>query len=365
MAVAVLPEPEGPAAIKGSAPLWSAVEGLLDRAPGLDDLRAHRLHLLGAGRLRALGKPVPRELADEERDSGTIGLLAPLVLAAVRSACAGTLVVMKGPELAARYPDPASRPYADLDVLVADAGAAHRALRAAGFREVGDPRRYEGIHHLRPLVLPELPLPVEIHTRPKWVAWDPGPEPGSLLRGAVPGRSGVDGVSTLAPAHHALVVAAHSWAHEPLRTALDLVDVAALAEEADPAEVSALAAAWGLERVWRTTTETASALLYGTPPPAAARTWARGVLALRERTVFEAHAERWLSLFSARPAPRALPAMLAAMARDLRRDAGDSWVRKARRSTRAVVNAKRPRSHHHDVLDRIGAASDRWGEDGP
>ena len=48
------------------------------------------------------------------------------------------LILMKGPEAAARYPDPALRPFCDLDFLVDDPAAAHRALMAAGFVEVGD-----------------------------------------------------------------------------------------------------------------------------------------------------------------------------------------------------------------------------------
>src|SRR4051812_20518114 len=143
------------------AALWAAVDRLVDRAPRVEDLRAHRLHLLAARRLAILGEPLPDGLAEDRRAQVTKSLIAPLLLAAVREACDGEIVVLKGPEIAARYPDPATRPFNDLDLLVEDAAQVHRALKAAGFYEIGNPRLYENIHHLRPLLLPDLPIPIE------------------------------------------------------------------------------------------------------------------------------------------------------------------------------------------------------------
>jgi hypothetical protein len=346
----------------GHARLWQAVDELVDRAASLDALRAHGLQLLAARRLRTLGEPVPAPLVDDERGSAAIGLLAPLVLAAARDAYAGTLLLVKGPEVAAAYAQPSTRPFTDLDLVVTDAPAAHRALRRAGFVEVGDPRLYEGIHHLRPLALPEIPLPVELHARPKWIPWHPGPDAAALVGAGVPGSSGVAGILALPAAHHALLLAAHSWAHEPLRRVLDLVDVAAVASFADPDELLRRAEEWGLAGVWRTTERTIAALFAGGRAPVAARVWGRSVLAVRERTVLEAHLESWLSPFAALPLPRAASVMLGALAADVRRDHGDSWRRKLRRSRHAVANAFRPRSYHDRVLDELGAKAALRGE---
>ena len=59
--------------------LWAAVDRLLDSAPGLEDLRVHRLQLLAARRWGALGRPVPRELVEEMHWAGVVALTTPLV----------------------------------------------------------------------------------------------------------------------------------------------------------------------------------------------------------------------------------------------------------------------------------------------
>ena len=87
------------------------------------------------------------------------------------------------------------------------------ALCATGFVEVGNLELFKDIHHQRPLWLPGFPLTVELHHEPKWperLGSAPGRE---LLDAAIPSGSGVEGISTLPAAHHALALAAHSWAH--------------------------------------------------------------------------------------------------------------------------------------------------------
>ena len=66
----------------------------------------------------------------------------------MRAAYDGTLALMKGPEVAAHYPDPRLRTYCDLDFLVDSPEPAHRALLSAGFVEVGDPAHYHGALHI-------------------------------------------------------------------------------------------------------------------------------------------------------------------------------------------------------------------------
>ena len=111
---------------------------------------------------------------------------------------------------------------------------------------------------------------------------------------------------------HALLVAAHSWAHEPFRRALDLVDVSALSLGADDQMLASLARCWGIERMWDATTRVSAAMLgHGFAPPAV-RPWARNVLRLEERTVFQVHLTRWLSPYAARSPVAALHSSAAA-----------------------------------------------------
>ena len=122
----------------GPAPeILESVERLADRSPTSSALRAHGLHLFAARRLRMLGQPPPDELLTEEHVSAMRALAVPLVLERVRAAYDGQLILMKGPEVAALYPDPALRPFSDLDILADDPHAAQDALVASGFAAAG------------------------------------------------------------------------------------------------------------------------------------------------------------------------------------------------------------------------------------
>ena len=332
-----------------TASLWETVDRLVDRADSVDDLRAHGLQLLALQRWRADGRAIPDELRDEERLAAVRVLVARALLERVRAACNGPLVLMKGPAVAARYPDPALRPFADVDVLVPDAAAVQRALLDAGFVELDDPEPYGTKYHRPPLALPGLPLALEVHARPKWVN---GVEPPTdeLLRTAVPSSLGVAGVLEPAPAHHALLLAAHSWAHEPLRRALDLVDVAVLIEGVDRAEIRALARAFGLARVWRATEGAAEALLDGRRRTWPLLVWARHLPSVRERTMLETHLTRWLGELSAHPRRSALVVVCRTLRRELRPRAGESVGAKLRRGWLVVRNARLARSRHERQL---------------
>ena len=212
--------------------IWEGVDRLIDRAPTLADLRSHRIELLAARRWRALGRAVPDEFVELERRSALHRLVVPRLLERVRGAYDGPMIVHKGPEVAAHYPDPILRDFGDVDLIVPNAEEVQRALIAAGFEEIGDPALYLDIHHLRPLRWPELPLHVEIHARPKWVDSLAAPPVEELFAVAVPSTT-IDGVEAFPPEHHALLLAVHSWAHEPLRRLRDVIDIAAVAAGAD------------------------------------------------------------------------------------------------------------------------------------
>jgi Uncharacterised nucleotidyltransferase len=328
--------------------MWAAAEALALRAAGVRELRVHRLQLIARRALRARGEPVPPELAPEALWNASAALAVPVLLARVRAACDGPLVLMKGPEVGARYPDAALRPCKDLDLLVEHPARAQRALLEAGFVLTGDPALYRGIHHLRPLALPGLPLTIEVHSRPKWPDRLLGPPAAEVIEAAVPSATGVAGLLAPAPAHHAVMLAAHAWAHEPLASAGRLLDVAALAVEADRGELDAVARRWGCRRVWRVSWAAAEALFCGAPAPPALSVWARHLAAARERTVLESHV--------ARLAGQPLSGVGAAVVRSAGRGPGEPWSRKLTRARMALGNAFVARSEHENrMTERSGA----------
>jgi Uncharacterised nucleotidyltransferase len=332
--------------------LWASVDRLVDRTPTTADVRSHRLEPLAARRLRVSGRDVPEELLAEERSAAVGTLAAPVLLERVRAACDGPLLLFKGPEAAARYPDPALRQFKDLDLLVPDADAVQQALIAAGFQPIGEPSLYVGIHHLRPLALRGFPLAIEVHSQPKWPANLRPPSTEELYASAGPTILGVRGMLAPSPAHHALLLAGHSWAHEPLRRLRDLVDIAAMIQGLDHFELSRLAMAWKVERLWATTVAAIAALFYKGRFPLALRLWARNLLKARERTVLENHLERILSNFWILPAPDALGELVSILAQEVRPAPGEGWADKRSRSGRALRNALRRRSEHEAALGR-------------
>ncbi len=143
---------------------------------------------------------------------------------------------------------------------------------------------------------PGLPVPIELHRHPKWPARMAPPRPAELFEAARP-EPGLEGALALPPAHHALVLAAHAWAHSPLESVRDLIDVAAAAERADGAELAALARRWGMGRVLGATLAAADALLRRGPRPLALRSWARSLAEVRPRRRSEHRLARAVGVF--------------------------------------------------------------------
>lgn len=337
-------------AARGAA-LWASVDALVDRAPSDEDVESHRIEILAARRRRSLGLPVPDAFLRAEKLAALSHLTAPLVFDRVRAAYGGPLIVLKGPETAALYPDPTLRGFGDLDLLVEDAEGVHATLVAAGFVEVGDPAIYRDIHHLRPLARERLPLTVEVHSRPKWIDDRGGPSAAELFAAAHPSTA-LAGALALPPEHHAVLLAVHSWAHEPLRRLRDLVDVAAALAAADPARTAAVAEEWGVGRLWRVTAAAADAVFFGAPDPWALRLWALNLRRVRERTVLEQHVQRWTSDFSALPFSSAARRVPRTFASEVFPEGDEGWRAKLARTALAVRDAFRRRSYHHRALDR-------------
>jgi hypothetical protein len=339
--------------------MWTAVDAVLDELvdAGLerraDVLRDHRVHLLAARRAQARGIAVPSMLQDAQRLAAIVAVSVPRVLERVRAACDGPVLLIKGAEVAARYPDPLSRPYIDVDLLTPDAHAAQRALVAAGFGALG---AADSAHHLAPLHLPGLPVRVEVHAALHWPDGLAAPPVAELLDTSVPSALGVEGIAAPAPAHHAVLLAAHAWTDRPLGRLGRLVDVEALSLEAGAAELDALARAWGCARLWRATRRAAESVLLGRRATLPLRVWARHLPEVRSRTVLGVHLERWLAPASAFPAHQVVARAASAVAHDMRPHPGEGWGTKATRVRRAVAHADRPESEH---LAALGPRSER------
>jgi Uncharacterised nucleotidyltransferase len=330
--------------------IWVEVDRLVDRAPRVDDLIAHKLHLFAARRWHAEARTVPASIVAAQRASALSLLATQPLLERIRRAHDGPLIVFKGPEVAARYPDPLVRFYSDIDLLAAEPAAAHADLIAAGAVPVGDPELYVDIHHLRPLAWSDVPLAVEIHTTPKWVDGLPVPAVADIFAAAVDAKVGADGYLAPAPAQHAVLLAAHSWAHEPFRCLRDLVDVAVIASEVSPLETKNVAQHWEAGDLWRATEEVMDALFVGGAQPLALRTWAKNLSHVRGRTVLEEHLERWASDFWVLPRRTALRRLPATALREVTPRPGEKWSDKLRRSALAIRNAARRRMDHDDAL---------------
>lgn len=345
-----------------SPSVWRRVDELIDVAPGLPALRAHRIQLLAGRRWRELGREVPDDLRTAERLAAVRDAIAPDLLARVRAATDQPVVLLKGPEIARRYPSAALRQYIDLDLLAPDADRLQAELLAAGFEPTEDPAwafrhsddadLFADKHHCHPLRWAGWPMRLEIHRRPSWPAWLSQPPVAELFDRAVPSQA--DGILTLPPAPHALVLAAHLWVSNPFARLRDVLDIALLLPETDPGEVEGLAQAWGLGRLWATTQAVVQSVLLGGRTSSAERLWARHLAAAREQTVIEVHVTRWASPFWALPLRRAVPVAAANAMSDIRPAVDEPWRSKARRSLHTLGNLGAAKSRHEDELGREG-----------
>jgi len=345
--------------------LWEGVDRLLEKlTPEL--ATEHGLGPLAARHLRLTGAEVPEHLLREERAGRTATLVAPSLLKRARDAYDGQLLLVKGPELVARYPE-ASRRFGDLDLVAEDAEKAQAALLAAGFRlqdRDWPPEGYDDVrrphYHLHPLEWPGLGLRIEIHKHVKWPEGLRPPRNEELFEAGVPSVVGVGGLLTPHPDHHAIVLVSHAWGEIPMRRLRQLVDVLAFVEDSERHELRKRAAGWGIERGWSSTLAVADWLLRNAPEPRLVRVWARYLRELREPNVLEMHVQEWLSPFwltTRRPATRK---SFAAVARDLKPKPNQTWESKVRQTIRAITHPRRSRTEHYVRSGYQRTATGQW-----
>lgn len=330
---------------------WDAVDRLIDRL-NTDLVLAHGLGPLAARRLRMSSRPLPEELYREDRAAATANLVAPALLTRAREAYDGPLLLLKGPEIANRYPDRARR-FGDLDLLAGDPEAAHAALLSAGFRlqdREWPPAGYDEVrrphYHLHPLEWRDLALRVEIHRHVKWPEGLEPPSNDGFFQAAVPSSTGVEGLLAPHPNFHAVLLASHAWGEVPMRKLRDLVDVMVFVDDAQREELALLAHRWRFDRAWKATIDAADWLLNNAPEPGFVRIWARYLRHLREPTVVEMHLQEWLSPFSLVPPRLAFRRAGAAMLRDLRPWPEQTWADKGRQTVRSLLHPLSPKSAH-------------------
>lgn len=335
----------------GADGLWEGVDRLLGRLdPELASM--HGLGPLAGRRLRLLGEPVPERLAREERAARAATLVVPTLLARLREAYDGPLLLLKGPALTSLYPDGARR-LADLDVLAGDAERAQEMLLAAGFRLHPDssPLDFRVHHHLHPLEWPGIPLPIEIHRRPAWPRGLSAPPNEELFAAALPATVGVDGILMPEPYQHAVLLAAHTWREVPMQKARALVDVLAFTDDAAREHLAGIARRWNIERGWCSTLAAADWLLRGGEEPRFVRYWARYLRSFREPTLFEMHLQEWLSPFWLTQPRTAVRLSRDAVRRDLRPSRHEGWGPKRQKIVRAL---RHPLSAKSDHIRRSG-----------
>ena len=333
--------------------MWDRVEELVDRAPSVHSLGAHRLHLVAARVWRSRGIAIGPVLEAEERRAALIAMAATPLLERARAVYGGKLMLMKGAEVAARYRHPSDRFFGDLDLLADDAAAAQRALIRAGFVEYGDAATYERAQHMCPLAWPGVPLFIEIHRRPSSPGWLLCRPTDEIFESAVPSETGVDGLLAPDPAAHALLLVAHSWAEAPLGRISDLVDAAAVLGPDGRGRADDLARRWEWDGIWRVAARAGDAVLGNRAWPASLSLWARHLTGARDRTVLEDHIARIAAPAAALPVS-AVPAALVSTIKSTATRRGDEpWSQKLRRSGLAMAHAFMETSRHdHTLSDR-------------
>ena len=148
--------------------------------------------------------------AQRRRQHARTVLVAESVLEEMSARPPGTVVLMKGLEVAQLYPDVVSRPFHDVDLLVTDPQGLWDEHRERGYGTNPNRRADIDHHHLPPLVHPAGHVGLELHHRPNAPGWAPV-RPEQVFATAEPSRTPFDGILRPRDDLHALLLALHGW----------------------------------------------------------------------------------------------------------------------------------------------------------
>ena len=136
-----------------------------------------------------------------------------------------------------------------------------------------------------------------------------------------------------------------------------MLDVVLTAHAAEPDELEAVARAWGMTKLWRSTVAIAEAVLFErVPQPRLLRIAGRGLMSARESTVLEVQLARLLAPLYIHGVDRAPSAVMRALADSLGPGPGESWRGKALRTARQLAH---PSTRHSENLRAIESNSSR------
>ncbi len=267
------------------------LDAVADRAIALgcdrDRLRTHGINLVVVDRLERTQRTVEPHLLADWVDAVRVERDTERVLAAVRAAVTGPILLVKGAATSAAYPRRGLRSWGDVDIVVPDARRAVCELHAAGFWTGDDSGPSDGRHE-PPMRLGAIPLPVEVHSNVGVPRWAEPPPRDLLFEQSVPSGLSVPGLLVPDPVLHAVLVCAHSWAHLPFRSLRDLLDQEMLLTGADYEDRAAsLANRFGLERTWQVDRRLAAAVFDAQQLMPLERALSAPLRTLRERSPVE------------------------------------------------------------------------------
>jgi hypothetical protein len=238
-----------------SGGIWPGLFAIIDRNNDPEELEYHGLSALAADHWAEIGRPVPPEVRSRRVGYVASQLEAQRLVASTCLAIDGPIVLLKGLDVAARYPESTLRRVRDVDALVSDADRVHDSLLTSGFRPIVEagaswqPHDYDDLHELAPVECPGISMRLEVHRRPNWPSWGTPPPLDEILEAAVASTVAMDGVLAPSLEHQTLLVLAHSWSRQSFLQLCQLVDFAVLVEHCDFDVVRRTARAWGLARL--------------------------------------------------------------------------------------------------------------------
>lgn len=251
------------------------------------NLEFHRIQLLAATLHQYVPWPIPEKhlllcKVQIMRVNAVVAQLAQLA-----EVIDQPLILLKGADLAFRYPFPNARPLGDIDILLEDPLDAFHRLKDSGYHGAAASSLPNDYHHL-PVLVPHtkgLRVPVELHRSLGMFPWINQPSVQQCFDSSVDSPLRIPNVRSLSPEFNTVYVAAHAWRHSPLSRMGYLVDVASALLSTEPESAGRMAAEWNMSHIWRQTYSAMQYLVRGQGSrPLSVATWARHLTTLEPRS---------------------------------------------------------------------------------